>query len=66
MVELLIRRGADPLIRDVRGKLAFERAERNGGRVEIVERLHPLSAPCAPSHGFTDGRRIVAQSSQDE
>lgn len=58
VVELLVRRGADPLIRDARGKLAVERAERNG-HDEIAALLRPLSAfAFAPRHDFTDGRQI--------
>lgn len=58
VVELLVRRGADPLIRDARGKLAVERAERNG-HDEIAALLRPLSALAfAPRHDFTDGRQI--------
>lgn len=58
VVEFLVRRGADPLIRDARGMLAVERAERNG-HDEIAALLRPLSAfALAPRHDFTDGRQI--------
>lgn len=58
VVELLVRRGADSLIRDARGKLAVERAERNG-HDEIAALLRPLSALAfTPRLDFTDGRQI--------
>jgi ankyrin repeat protein len=57
VVEHLLRRGADPLIKDARGKLAIERAERKGHN-EVVELLRPLSTPSGPRNDFTDGPGI--------
>lgn len=57
VVELLLRRGADPLIRDARGKLAVERAEYNE-HIKVAELLRPFSAPDVPLHDFLRGRRI--------
>ena len=60
MVELLLSRGADPLIKNARGRLAIERAERYG-HTAIVERLRALSASSDSHHNFTDGRRVEEQ-----
>ena len=57
MVDCLLARGADPSIKDARGRLAIERAERYG-RTEIVDRLRPLSVSPNPHQGFTDGHRV--------
>lgn len=41
VVDVLLARGADPNIKDARGELAIERAERNN-KVAVVERLRSL------------------------
>jgi Ankyrin repeats (many copies) len=41
VVQMLLERGADPLITDSRGKLALQRAEYRG-HTRIVELLRPL------------------------
>ena len=58
MVKLLLAEGADPLIRDARGRLAIERARR-AGRDAVVKLLLPLSGPTSqPRHDFTDRHRV--------
>ena len=42
MVDMLLWRGADPLIKDSRGKLAVEEAEYFGWR-NVTDRLRPIS-----------------------
>lgn len=42
MVDMLLSRGADPLIKNSRGKLAVEEAEYYGWR-NVTDRLRPLS-----------------------
>ena len=42
MVDMLLSRGADPLIKSSRGKLAVEEAEYYGWR-NVIDRLRPLS-----------------------
>lgn len=50
MIKILLAKGADPLIEDVRGELAIERA-RGAGYIEVVEYLLPLSVPSSePRH----------------
>lgn len=44
VVELLLAEGADPLIKDAKGELAIERAQR-AGRSAVVKQLLPLSSP---------------------
>ena len=43
VVELLLERGADPLAKDAKGKLAIERARRES-QEKIVDLLLPLSS----------------------
>ena len=58
MVELLLSRGADPLIKDSRGMLAIDLAEHNGFS-EVVSLLSPRSIlPKSPRHDWTEGRRV--------
>jgi len=58
MVKLLLDRGADPLIRDARGKLAIERARR-AGFDSVVEHLLPLSSPSSqPRHDLNERHRV--------
>ena len=59
MVELLLARGADPLIRDARRKLAIDRARR-AGQDAVVELLLPLHSDPAsqPCHDFTATRHV--------
>jgi ankyrin repeat protein len=56
LVKLLVEQGADPLIKDPRGKIAIDRAVY-GGHTDVVEFLHPLSIldPSNPRHDFVDG-----------
>ena len=54
VIKHLLKRGADPLIKDARGKMAVERAAHHGHK-EVTEFLHPLSIPSGPRHDFTDG-----------
>ena len=42
MVDTLLSRGVDPLIENLRGKLAVEEAEYHGWR-NVTDRLRPLS-----------------------
>lgn len=60
VAEHLLKKGADPLVKDARGKMAIERAEEEG-HSEVVELLRPLSIPSGPRHDFTDqpGFRFV-------
>ncbi len=44
VVELLLAEGADPLIKDAKGELAIERAQR-AGHSAVVKQLLPLSSP---------------------
>ena len=54
MVETLLAKGADPLIKDSRARLAIDRT-RFHGHAGVVERLRPLSIPSSePHHDFTD------------
>ena len=58
VVKYLLERGAEPLIKDSRGKLAIERAEIHG-HMDVADYLRPLSVPSpVPRHDFTDGRRV--------
>ncbi len=58
MVESLLARGADPLIKDARGKLAIEQAESHG-HTAVIKILRLLSVPSSiPRHNFTDGRQV--------
>jgi Ankyrin repeats (many copies) len=54
VVKNLVKRGADPLIKDARRNLAAERAEY-GGSSEVIQFLGPLSIPSGPRDDFTDG-----------
>lgn len=54
LVKLLVEKGADPLIKDPRGKIALDRA-RSGNYTEVAEFLSPLSVPSpVPRHDFSD------------
>lgn len=57
VVEHLLRRGADPLIKDARGKMAIQRAEEHRNS-DVVELLRPLSTPSGPRHDWTDDHRF--------
>jgi len=53
-VKLLIEKGADPLIKDPRGKIAVDRAIF-GNHTEVVHFLGPLSIRSSvPRHDFTE------------
>lgn len=56
LVKLLVGHGADPLIKDPRGKIAIDRA-LYGGHTDVVKFLHPLSIldPSTLRHDFVDG-----------
>jgi FOG: Ankyrin repeat len=54
LVKLLVEKGADPLIKDPRGKIALDRAKFDN-YTEVVEFLSPLSVPSSvPRHDFSD------------
>ncbi|KAJ9386285.1 hypothetical protein DTO063F5_3799 [Paecilomyces variotii] len=54
LVKLLIKKGADPLIKDPRGKTALDRAIF-GNHTEVIEFLSPMSVPSSvPRHDFSD------------
>lgn len=58
IVEMLLAKGADPLVKDSRGKLAIELAEYYGFGL-VVARLRRLSVlPSQPRHDWTEGRRV--------
>jgi len=58
MVQILLAKGADPLIKDSTGQLAIGLA-RYYGHDKVVEYLRPLSVPSSePHYNFTDGRRV--------
>lgn len=56
LVQLLVERGADPLIKDPRGQIALN-WPLHGGHTEVAEFLRPLSVlPAIPRrYDFADG-----------
>lgn len=63
MVELLLRKGADPLIKNSMGRLAVELAECYG-RSEVAARLRPLSElPAESRHDWTGSAFVREQPS---
>jgi ankyrin repeat protein len=48
LVQLLVDKGADPLIKDPSGQIPLDRA-RQGGHTEVVEFLSPLPTPSPTS-----------------
>jgi ankyrin repeat protein len=58
VAQMLLERGANPLIKDSIGKLAFQHAEYQG-YTDVVELLRSFSAPPPLScHALSNGRRI--------
>ena len=53
LVKFLLSKGADPLVRDPRGKIALDRAQY-AGHTDIVNFLLPLSESSTPRPCFTD------------
>jgi len=54
VVKFLLERGADPLVKDSRGRLAIERAEHKAHTV-VVEHLRSLSSPSELRRNLADG-----------
>ena len=58
IVELLLAEGADPLIKDARGELAIEWAQR-AGRSVVVKQLLPLSGPSGMKSCWDFARKVT-------